>query len=197
MNMTGAPFPGNNPTILVADHNALTAAAVGRTLRAAGFDVLEACDGPSAFEVCMGHAPSLVIIDYRMAGSSGAKMARQIATRMLVPVVLMCADTDETIVQEAIAAGVMGFLAKPVEARQLLPVVRIALQRAHELHVLRSRVEQLNETVQSRRHASAATSLLMARLLIRREEALQRLRRQAHSTGTRSADSAVALRCSK
>ena len=181
MNTAGTSLPGNKPTIVVADGNALVAAALGRTLRAAGFDVLEAVDGPSSFELCMGHAPSLVIIDYRMSGSSGAKMARHIATRMLVPVILMSADTDETVVQEAIAAGVTGFLAKPVEARQLLPMVHIAMQRAHELHALRSRVEQLDETLQSRRHASLATSLLMARLLIRREEALQRLRRQAHS----------------
>ena len=181
MNRAGASLPSNKPTIVVADGNALVAAAVGRTLRAAGFDVFEAVDGPTAFELCMSHAPSLVIIDYRMSGSSGAKMAQHIATRMLVPVVLMSADTGETIVQEAIAAGVTGFLAKPVEARQLIPMIRIALQRAHELHELRSRVEQLDETLQSRRHAGLATSLLMARLMIKREEALQRLRRQAHS----------------
>ena len=184
MKRAGAPLSSDKPTIVVAEENALAAAAVGRTLRAAGFDVLEAVDGPSAFELCMSHAPSLVIIDYRMSGSSGAKMAQHIATRMLVPVVLMSADTGETIVQEAIAAGVTGFLAKPVEARQLLPMVHIALQRAHELHVLRSRVEQLDETLQSRREANLATSLLMARLLIRREEALQRLRGQAHSIET-------------
>lgn len=184
MNSAGATLHGNKPTIVVADDNAFAAAAVGRILRTAGFDVLEAVDGPSAFEICLGHAPSLVIIDYRMSGSSGAKMAQHIATRMLVPVVLMSADTGEAIVQEAIAAGVTGFLAKPVEARQLLPMVRIALERARELHVLRSRVEQLDETLENRRHASLATSLLMARLLIRREEALQRLRRQALSAGS-------------
>jgi two-component system, response regulator PdtaR len=175
MNRAGTSLSSNKPTIVVADENALVAGAVGRTLRAAGFDVLEAVDGAGAFEVCMLHAPSLAIIDYRMSRSSGVKMAHHIATRMLVPVVLMSADTDESIVQEAIAAGVTGFLAKPVEARQLLPMVRIALQRAHELHVLRSRVEQLDETLQSRRHASPAMSraaLQQMRRGVRRKLAL-------------------------
>jgi two-component system, response regulator PdtaR len=172
-------------TILVVDEDPRVLATVGHELRTAGFKVLEAFDGPSAFEACMVHAPALAIIDYRMSGSTGSKMAQQITTRILVPVALMSAESNDAIVQEAIAAGVIAFLSKPVETRQLIPVVRLALQRARDLEALRSQVEQLNTALQGGRNVSLATGLIMAKFQIGREEAFDRLRHYARSNRIR------------
>jgi two-component system, response regulator PdtaR len=172
-------------TILVVDEDPRVVATLGHELRTAGFSVLEAFDGPSAFEACMVHAPALAIIDYRMSGSTGLKMAQQIAARILVPVALMSVDSHDPIVREAIAAGVIGFLAKPVEARQLIPMVRLALQRSRELEALRSQVEQLNTALQGGRNVSLATGLIMAKFQIGREEAFDRLRQYARSNRIR------------
>jgi len=171
--------------VLVADHDAPTVAAVGQALRAAGFDVLEAFDGPSAFDACMVHAPSLAIIGYGIAGSTGLEIAHEIINRTSVPVVLLSAISNDVIVREAVAASVSGFLLKPIDVRQLLPVVRIALQRARDYLALRSRAEQLNEALQGGRNVSLAAGLLMATFHIGREEAFERLRRHARSNRVR------------
>jgi AmiR/NasT family two-component response regulator len=86
----------------------------------------------------MVHAPSLAIISYEMSSSTG--IAHEIANRTSVPVVLMSTCSDAAVVREAVAAGVIGFLLQPVDARQLLPVVRIALQRARDFQALRSQI---------------------------------------------------------
>jgi AmiR/NasT family two-component response regulator len=181
--MAGKPMSPDK--VLVADGDARIVAAVGQELRAAGFEVLEAFDGPSAFDACMGHAVSLAIIGHVIPGSTGVKIAHEIANRTSVPVVLMSADNDEAFVREAIAAGVIAFLLKPVDSRQLLPVVRIALQRARDFQALRSRADQLNAALQSGRNVSLAAGLLMATFHVGREEAFERLRRHARSNRIR------------
>jgi response regulator NasT len=87
----------------------------------------------------------------------------------------------------------MAFLFQPVDARQLLPVVRIALQRSRDLHALRSRAEQLNTALQGGRNVSMAAGLLMAMFHIGREEAFERLRRHARSNRVRLEDVASEL----
>ena len=64
--MAGGPMSPDR--ILVADGDARTVAVVAQELRAAGFDVLEAFDGPTAFDACMVHAPSLALISYIIPG---------------------------------------------------------------------------------------------------------------------------------
>jgi response regulator NasT len=175
--MVGRPISFDR--VLVADSDARIVAVVGQELRAAGFDVLEAFDGPSALDACMVHAPSLAIISYEMSSSTG--IAHEIANRTSVPVVLMSTCSDDAVVREAVAAGVIGFLLQPVDARQLLPVVRIALQRARDFQALRSRAEQLNTALQGGRNVSLAAGVLMATFHLGREEAFERLRRHARS----------------
>jgi response regulator NasT len=133
----------------------------------------------------MVHAPSLAIIGYGISGSTGLEIAHEIINRTSVPVVLLSAISNDVIVREAVAASVSGFLLKPVDVRQLLPVVRIALQRARDYLALRSRAEQLNEALQGGRNVSLAAGLLMATFHIGREEAFERLRRHARSNRVR------------
>lgn len=187
--MAGRPISPDR--VLVADGDARIVAAVGQQLRAAGFDVLEAFDGPSAFDACMAHAPSLAIVSNAMAGS--ASVAHEITSRTAVPVVLMSADGGEAVAREVTAAGAIGFLLQPVDTRQLLPVVRIAIQRARDYQALRSRAEQLNSALQGGRNVSLAAGLLMATFHVGREEAFERLRRYARSNRVRLEDVASEL----
>ena len=181
--MAGRPISPDK--VLVADGDAQTVAALGQQLRVAGFEVLEAFDGPSVFDACMVHSPSVAIIGYAISGSSGVAIAQEVTNRTSVPVVLMSADCGEAAAREATAAGFVAFLLQPVDARQLLPAVRIAIQRSREYQALRARAEQLNAALQSGRNVSLAAGLLMATFHIGREEAFERLRRHARSNRVR------------
>jgi AmiR/NasT family two-component response regulator len=179
--------------VLIAEGDAGIVAAVRQELRAAGFEVFEAFDGPGTFDACIVHTPSLAIISYGISGSSGVEIAHEVASRTSVPVILLSADSNETVVREAVAANVVAFLLKPVDMRQLLAVVRIALQRARDYQALRSRAEQLNAALQGGRTVSLAAGLLMATFHIGREEAFERLRRHARSNRVRLEEVATEL----
>src|SRR5262249_4869602 len=168
-------------------------AKVGRELREAGFEVLEAFDSSTTFDVSMGQAPSLAIIDYAMSGATGVEVAHQIANHTSVPVLLTSNSSDETVVRNATAAGVLAFLLKPVDTQQLLAAVQVGLQRGRDFRALRVQAEQLNAALQSGRSVGLATGLLMARFRIGREEALERLRRHARSNRIRLEEGASEL----
>ncbi len=179
--------------ILLADNDPVLVATVGRELREAGFEVLEAFDSSTAFDLCMEQTPSLAIIDQAISGATGIEIAQQIANHTSVPTVLTSNSSDETLVRNATAAGALAFLLKPVDSRQLLAMVRVAFQRGRDFRALRVQAEQLNTALQSGRNVGLATGLLMARFRIGRDEALERLRRHARSNRIRLEEVATEL----
>ena len=183
--MAAAPDVGHKPTVLVADDDPLALAALGRGLRAAQLDLLEAPDSLSALTACVESSPSLAVIGYPLRGSHGVELARLIATQTSVPFIFLSANSDEGTVREAIEAGALAYLVKPIDVQQILPAVRTALQRAREIQALRARAKALDAALQSERNVCIATGLLMAKFHVSQQEAFERLRRHARSKRTR------------
>jgi len=179
--------------VLLADDDRLIVATLGQRLRAAGYEVLEAFDGPSTLETCMTLNPDLAIIDYSMPGMSGVEIARAIASSTNTPVIFLSAYSDEPIVTDAIAAGAMTYLVKPIDTEQLLPIVRAALQRAREFNALRFQAGHLFTALQKDRNVSVAIGLLMSRFNIGQHEAFERLRRHSRSIRAKVEDVATEL----
>jgi two-component system, response regulator PdtaR len=179
--------------VLLASNDPLSLETLGRDLRAAGLEVLEALDSPTAFDLCMAKAPAAAIIDHAISGSTGVEVAHQIANHTSVPVVLISAEVDEAVLHKAINAGVLGFLTRPVDSTQLLAMLSVAIQRGRDIRALRVHTDQLNNALQSGRTVGLATGLLMSRFRLGREDALERLRRHARSNRIRLEEVATEL----
>ena len=180
-------------SVLIADDDRLIVATLGERLRAAGFKVIEAFDGPSALAAGASEKPDLAIIDHAMPGMNGIEVARALAASSAVPVIFLSEHGDETIVNEAISAGALTYLVKPIDPQQLLPIVRAALQRAREAYALREQSERLRVALQKEQNVSAAAGLLMATFGVGKREAFERLRQQARSRRARLDEVATEL----
>lgn len=172
-------------SVLIADDDRLVVAALGERLRAAGFKVIEAFDGPSALAAGASEKPDLAILDHAMPAMNGIEVARALAASSAVPVIFLSEHGDETIVNEAICAGALTYLIKPFDPQQLLPIVRAALQRAREAYALREQSERLRAALQREQTVSAAAGLLMATFGLGKREAFERLRHRARSRRVR------------
>lgn len=177
---TGARSPESR-SVLVADDDRLIVATLGQRLRGAGYQVIEAFDGPSALAACVSAQPDLAIIDHSMPGMTGVEVARALAASGRVPVIFLSAYSDEAIVDDAVASGAITYIVKPIDTEQLLPVVRAALQRAREIRALREQNERLRVSLAGEQSVSAAAGLLMASLRLDQREAFERLRHRARS----------------
>lgn len=74
--------------------------------------------GDEALDWLKGHEADLVITDYRMPGMNGAQLAarlRQEARLRHVPVMVVTATNERAVRYEALEAGAVDFLAKPID----------------------------------------------------------------------------------
>jgi formate hydrogenlyase transcriptional activator len=117
--------------ILVVDDDADHLAALGRSLRLAGYTVTLARDGESALEEVGKVRPALVLSDVLMPGLNGFQTCRKLkenpATKEL-PVILMSAKTDPADHFWASEVGALVLVPKPIDMPQLIERIAAALK---------------------------------------------------------------------
>jgi two-component system chemotaxis response regulator CheY len=114
-------------TILIADDSASVRQMVGFTLKGAGYDVVEACDGQDAVAKSNGTKIHMVITDLNMPNMDGIELVRRMradASHKFVPIVLLTTESQAAKKQEGKAAGATGWIVKPFKPEQLVAVVK-------------------------------------------------------------------------
>jgi response regulator NasT len=169
------------PLILVVDDDRLVLATLAAGLRQAGFQVIECDNGDDAILLARKHKPRLAILDMRMQGKSGMDVARYLAANTATGFIFLSAFGDADIVEEATRMGALGYLVKPLDVRQIVPAVRAALARWDELRAAPAPAAAA-ETAPGR-DEYIAIGILMERLRIDYDRALEALRSQARAEG--------------
>ena len=91
--------------ILVVEDEPVINQAVTDRLRAEGFLVEQAHDGPGAVVAFEEHAPDLVVLDLMLPGFDGLEVCRRIQASRPVPVLMLTARDDETDVLVGLGVG--------------------------------------------------------------------------------------------
>lgn len=125
-----SPLFGAEPRkrILVVDDDEPTARMLGHFLR--GYDVDLAGNGLEGIEKAIAHRPDLILVDVWMPELDGIEMVRQLhqdPSLAQLPVIFVSAAGDAQHVAAAISVGARHFLAKPIDVKKLLGLVRKAL----------------------------------------------------------------------
>ena len=174
------------PTLLVVDDDRLVLATVVAGLKQAGFPVIEADNGDDAILLARRHRPRLALLDVRMEGKSGLDVARYLAANTATGFIFLSAFGDREIVDEANRLGALAYIVKPVDVKQIVPAVKAALNR------LDTRAGQPPAAAHSAqrppardpaRDPSVAIGILMERLRLDHDRALEALRSQAQTEG--------------
>ena len=122
--------------MLVVDDEPTIAESVAARLRAEGFAVSVAVDGPGAVAAVERDEPDLVVLDVMLPGFDGLEVCRRIQASRPVPVLMLTARDDETDLLVGLAVGADDYLTKPFSMRELAARVHAMLRR-----VERSRAE--------------------------------------------------------
>jgi DNA-binding response OmpR family regulator len=115
--------------ILVVDDEVTIAESVAARLRAEGFTVDMAHDGPAAVAAVEAGAPDLVVLDVMLPGFDGLEVCRRIQAGRGVPVLMLTARTDETDQLIGLGVGADDYLTKPFSMRVLAARVHALLRR--------------------------------------------------------------------
>ena len=115
------------------DDSASVRLMVGGTLRAAGYEVVEASDGEEALAYATQHEVDLVLADLympRMDGLSLIRQLRSLPAYRLTPLVLLTTESNPERKLEAKRAGATGWIVKPFKPSQLLQIIERAVGSA-------------------------------------------------------------------
>ncbi len=117
-------------TVCIVDDDPSILKALARLVGAAGYRV-KTYDRASAFlDSRLPRGPKCLILDLRMPGLGGLEVQRELATRgMSLPVIFLTGYGDVPSSVEAMKAGALDFLIKPVRGAALLEAVRSALDK--------------------------------------------------------------------
>ena len=111
----------NRPFVLIVDDDEVIRSLLRLTLPDEGYDLVEAEDGDQALQIIAARQPSLVLLDWRMPGTSGEGVLSALKqTYPEVPVIVLTAEPEAKVRTLAESLGADVFVAKPFSPLQLL-----------------------------------------------------------------------------
>jgi FixJ family two-component response regulator len=120
-------------TVFLLDDEPGMLKALTRLLEAEGFTVRAFTSAKVFLESYRPEAHSCLVLDVAMPELNGLELQRQLTRAgILLPIVFLTGHGDIPMSVQAIKAGALDFLTKPVKDVDLLRAVRAALQRAAE-----------------------------------------------------------------
>ena len=133
--------------ILLVEDEAIIALDLRQRLESHGYVVTGiAVNGADALRLAETTRPTLVFMDITIQGPiDGIETAKQLTSRMDVPVVFLTAHADAPTIARAKAAKPYGYLVKPFEERELATTIEMAVYR----HRTESQARLLEQAISS------------------------------------------------
>jgi two-component system chemotaxis response regulator CheY len=117
-------------TILAVDDSASMRQMVTFTLKGAGYDVEEACDGSEALKIAKTKRFDLVLSDVNMPVMDGIELVtelRKLGEYKFVPVLMLTTESAGDKKMAGKQAGATGWIVKPFNPEQLLNTIKKVL----------------------------------------------------------------------
>lgn len=114
-------------TILIVDDSTSLRQVVGITLRGAGYEVIEGCDGKDALSKLDGRKVHLMISDVNMPNMDGIAFVKEVKTMpsyKFTPVIMLTTESGDERKREGQAAGARAWVVKPFKPDVLLNAVQ-------------------------------------------------------------------------
>jgi DNA-binding response OmpR family regulator len=115
--------------VLVVDDEIPLTGVIGSYLRAEGFDVAYAHNGPDAVTVAREVDPVLIVLDVMLPGFDGVEACRQIRQFSDAYIIMLTAQEEEIDKVLGLSMGADDYIVKPFSPRELIARVRAMLRR--------------------------------------------------------------------
>jgi len=147
MTRESAVVPG---IVHVLDDDSSVRVAITRLLSAVGYEVRPHANAASYLLDPTSEGPSCLVLDVRMPGASGLEVQDALARlKISVPIVFLTGHGDIPMSVQAMRAGAVDFLTKPVKREALLAAVRKALEGQMATRADRAQHQELKARFES------------------------------------------------
>ena len=120
----------HKPLIAVVDDDQSVREALENLISSVGFEVKLFASAESFLDSDTPAQTDCAILDVRLPGLSGLELQQRLAVDgQSIPVIVITAQAEDKTQEEAVAAGAIAFLKKPVTEEVLLTALDAALKR--------------------------------------------------------------------
>ena len=175
--------PGARKVLIVEDET-LVGIGIKAHLEKLGHTVVgQADDTAQALDMFTKHSPDLVLMDIRLengdTGADGIDLSTRLLALRRVPIIIISAFSEEKLHARAAAAGVFGYLVKPVTREALAAQIAVVLRRFHDTETLRDERDTAAQNLETRKLVDRAKGILMKRLSLDEPAAHKRLQTES------------------
>lgn len=118
----------DSPVTILVDDDAAVRDALEELLNSVGIDTMSFSSSQELLDAKLPDRPSCLVLDVRMPGLSGLDLQHLLATKgILTPIVFLTGHGDIAMSVQAIKAGAVDFLTKPVRDQTFLDAVSTAI----------------------------------------------------------------------
>ncbi|MCL7746842.1 response regulator [Halalkalibacter sp. MEB205] len=164
--------------VLIAEDEYLCLVGLQSNIEDLGHQVVGvATDGLQAVEMAIEKKPDLVITDINMPSLDGIEAIKKINEKLFIPSIIVSGYYDENLIKRATKEGVLYYITKPVEMKDLEIAINIASARFEEFKKLHHELKDTKQALEGRKHIEKAKGILMDRMSLTEPEAMKRLQK--------------------
>lgn len=119
--------------ILVVDDESTVRKVIGEILKNEGYEVTEADSGQKALQILLdadNTEPDLILLDIKMPGMDGLDLVKKIRVQFDMPIIMLTAMHDVTLIDNALSVGADDYITKPFRTRELVARIKTKLKRS-------------------------------------------------------------------
>jgi two-component system, response regulator PdtaR len=171
------PISRQSLRVMIVEDESLVGMMLQHQLEQLGHRVVgQAADRNEAVVLFRHSRPDLVLMDIRIAGDvDGLDVAKALLEERNCAMIVISAFSDQELIDRAAAAGVFGYLIKPVNERMLEAQIEVAMKRFRDLESLSGEVGKLQKDLETRKLLDRAKAILIKRAGLTEDEAHRRM----------------------
>jgi DNA-binding response OmpR family regulator len=121
------------PSILLVDDNRDILVVVGAIIRQAGYYVRPVSSAEEALQSIERYGmPHLAIVDISMPGMSGIDLCHELKSISNLPVIMLTAQSQESVIVEALEEFADDYIVKPFQSKELIARIKRVLRRIED-----------------------------------------------------------------
>ncbi|MEM7343870.1 MAG: response regulator [Chloroflexota bacterium] len=148
--------------VVIADDEAVIRMGLKSMIQALGYEVIgTASNGEDAIEKTMSLKPDLLLLDIKMPKKDGLEVAETLANEYPLPIIMLTAYTEKSMIERAANAAVIGYLVKPIQESKLKAIIEVSLARFETYQTVAKEAKQLRDQLETRELIDQAKSILI------------------------------------
>lgn len=174
--------------VFIAEDEPIVLLGFKKMVVASGHTVVgTAIDGAAAVDQVLKLKPDVILMDINLPGMDGISAIEKIHQTLNVPAIVITGFRDETIVERAGAAGVFGYLQKPVDEYEIRSVLQIAVERHKDYTKVEKERDQAVTRLDERKLVERAKGILMEDFGLSEAEAMRALQKKSKDANKKMA----------